>query len=241
MKVVPLALNVFAALLATLATILYVTTRSARLRAEAALEQANARIAYLDSKLSAETTQKEDLQKRLTALDAQLGATKVNLTAAELRVAETVRDLAQARSLLTVREQNEQALTREIADLRRQLVASQQNAAELERYQNRVSELEQTVALLQGRAGITAGSVFSSGRAQPAAIVTVGPENAFVVINYGSRRGAKVDQALVIRRGTETLATVLISDVRDNFSIAQVEPASLRGALRKGDSAVITP
>jgi hypothetical protein len=240
MKIVPLAINVLALLLASAATILFITTRSAKFRAEAQLDQANTRLAYLDAKLTAERTAKDELQQRLTALDAALGETKGKLTAAELRVAEAQRDLAQTRNLLTVREQNEQALNREIDALKRDLDSSRQDAADLDRARTRIGELEQTVALLQGRVGLNATAVFSVSR-RPAAIVTVGPENAFVVIDYGAKQGARPDQRLAIRRGTETLATVLISDVRDNFSIAQVEPASLRGALRKGDSAILIP
>ena len=44
-----------------------------------------------------------------------------------------------------------------------------------------------------------------------------------------------------IRRGTKQLATVQISDVRENYSIAQVRPDSLRDSLQKGDLATLTP
>jgi hypothetical protein len=71
--------------------------------------------------------------------------------------------------------------------------------------------------------------------------VSVGPENAFVVLNYGSARGAQIDQRFAVRSGSDLLATVRISDVRSQFSIAQVEPDSLRGVLHKGDLAVLTP
>lgn len=241
MKVLPLALTVLAALLATIATTLYITTRSAKARVEFQLDQATAKVAYLDAKLAGEKALKDDLQQRLLALDATLGETKSKLTAAELRQTETARDLTQTRELLAVRERNEQALLREIATLKRDLTSAQQTAEDLDRYQKRIVELQQTVALLQGRTGINATAMFTSSRHRPAAIVTVGPENAFVVISYGGKQGAQLNQRLIIRRGTELLATVLISDVRENFSIAQVEPASLRGALRKGDSAVLNP
>jgi hypothetical protein len=69
--------------------------------------------------------------------------------------------------------------------------------------------------------------------------MSIGPSNAFVVINYGAVHGALPTQVISIRRGTETIATALISDVREKYSIAQVQPESLRGALHKGDSAVI--
>ena len=74
-----------------------------------------------------------------------------------------------------------------------------------------------------------------------AAVMSVGPDNAFVVLNYGANRGAQVGQRFAIRSGSDLLATVSLSDVRSQFSIAQVEPDSLRGVLHKGDLALLTP
>ena len=48
-----------------------------------------------------------------------------------------------------------------------------------------------------------------------------------------------VIQTLLDSPGTSEIATVLISDVRANFSVAQVLPDTLRGVLQKGDSAVL--
>ena len=48
-----------------------------------------------------------------------------------------------------------------------------------------------------------------------------------------------LNQRLSVSQGTEIVATVLISDVRTNFSIAQVQPDTLRGDLHKGDSALL--
>ena len=60
-----------------------------------------------------------------------------------------------------------------------------------------------------------------------------------MVLDFGTARGAEAGQQLSIAHGTELAALVLISDVRTNFSIAQVQPDSLHGALQKGDSAVL--
>ncbi len=83
-------------------------------------------------------------------------------------------------------------------------------------------------------------AVLTTHRSRLASVVSVGPSSALVVINYGASHGALPEQRLFIRRGTETLATVHISDVRENFSIAQVRPDTLQAALHKGDSAVLT-
>ncbi len=78
-----------------------------------------------------------------------------------------------------------------------------------------------------------------TNRAGRATILTVGPENAFVVLNFGSARGAKLGQKLAVSQGTSDVATVQISDVRAHYSIAQVLTDSLRGVLQKGDSATL--
>ena len=83
-----------------------------------------------------------------------------------------------------------------------------------------------------------ADAVFTS-RVGRATVLTVGPENAFVVVNFGSARGAQVGQKMNLSQGTSVVATVLIRDVRTHFSVAHVVPESLRGALHKGDSAVL--
>jgi hypothetical protein len=70
-------------------------------------------------------------------------------------------------------------------------------------------------------------------------VLSVGPGNAFVVLNFGTARGAQLGHRLTVNQGTDTVATVLISDVRPNFSIAQVLPDTLRGVLQKGDSATL--
>src|SRR5260221_701130 len=74
-----------------------------------------------------------------------------------------------------------------------------------------------------------------------AAVVRVGAESSFVVLNYGSARGAVIGQKFVIRNGSDILGSALISDVRSQFSVAQVEPDSLHGVLHKGDLAILTP
>ena len=76
-------------------------------------------------------------------------------------------------------------------------------------------------------------------RAGRATILTVGPESAFVVLNFGSARGAQLGQKLAVSQGSDEVATILISDVRANFSVAQVLPDTLRGVLQKGDLAVL--
>jgi len=87
-----------------------------------------------------------------------------------------------------------------------------------------------------GYGAATAAFTNRSGRAS---VLSIGPSSAFVVLNFGSARGPQLGQRLNVSQGTESVATVLISDVRTHFSIAQVQPDTLRGVLQKGDSAIL--
>lgn len=228
MKVIPLALIVLAAVLATLSTILFITARSANLRAEASLAIAKSQIQRLEAEA-------KDRQARFNAIQAQLAVfeeTKSKLVAAELRIAELNSTLSQTRNLLLVRDQNEALLNKEIADANRALEAAQALSVDLERSKVRINELEQTLAILRRR-GVDI-QIEASG--PPATVLAVGPENGFVVISLGSKHGVTLNQKLLIRRGTDVIATVLTSDVREELTIAQVDPSTLRTALHKGDS-----
>lgn len=213
------------------------TTRATKLDAD--LASANVRNGSL-------TAQATALTARATALGKELGATKSKLTATEGRVDELGRDIAQTKEVLAVYESTARALADEVAALREDLESSRASNASPEAvaaYKITIGELERQLATARNGAVApsTAGAstaVFAS-RAGRATVLTVGPDSAFVVLNFGSARGAQLGHKLTVSQGTALVATVLISDVRANFSVAQVLPDTLRGALQKGDSAVL--
>ncbi|MCX6955384.1 MAG: hypothetical protein NTV51_24810, partial [Verrucomicrobia bacterium] len=174
----------------------------------------------------------------------ELAATTEKLSAAELRSLLLDHDLAAAQKLVTLHEQNARALAAEVAALRADLDDSRNSNASPEAvaaYKSTIAELEKQLATARSgaTAGVGASTAVFTNRSGRATVLNVAPGNAFVVLNYGSNRGAQLGQRLTVTQGTETVATVLISDVRANFSIAQVQPDSLRGVLQKGDSAVL--
>lgn len=213
------------------------TTRATKL--DAALASANERNGSL-------TAQSAALTSRISALDMELKATKSKLTAAEVRVGDLGRDIAQTKEVLAVYESTARALADEVAALREDLESSRTSNASPEAvaaYKSTIGELERQLATARNGASATATAgastaVFAS-RAGRATVLTVGPDSAFVVLNFGSARGAQLGHKLTVSQGTAVVATVLISDVRANFSVAQVLPDTLRGVLQKGDSAVL--
>jgi len=215
------------------------------------------RATALDGQLNASRELASSFQKQAITAGIQLDIVKTQLASTETRATQltadltaTRSDLTTARTTLAAREQAERTLRDELTSLRRDLAdtrAATIPAAQAEAYRSTIAELERQLATAKNGAALptAAGAstaVFSSRAGRSSSmIVSVGPENAFVVLNYGSARGAQLGQRFALRSGSDLLATVVISDVRSQFSIAQVEPDSLRGVLHKGDLAILTP
>ncbi len=242
----PLLLCAIALLGSTLSAVLYFQIGNSKQVLEQRLTDASTRAAKLDASLAAANEQNGSLKQRLGTLDTELAAVSARLAAADGRAGQLDRDLADTKSVLAVYEATTRALGEEIAALRADLEDSRTSNASPEAvlgYKSTIAELEKQLA--QARNGATASgtagastAVFAS-RVGRATVLTVGPESAFVVLNFGSARGARLGHKLTVSQGTTEVATVLITDVRANFSVAQVLPDTLRGVLQKGDSALL--
>lgn len=209
------------------------------------------RAVRLQSDLAAANQQTGSLQAQVATLTTNLNTARTDLAAAneklssaELRAVVLDHDLTNAQKTIALHEQNAKALAAEIADLRADLDDSRRSNASPEAvaaYKGTIAELEKQLATARNGATLGVGNTLAvfTNRSGRATVLTVGPDSAFVVLNFGSNRGAQVGQRLTVSQGTETVAVVLISDVRANFSIAQVQPDTLRGVLQKGDSAVL--
>jgi hypothetical protein len=210
------------------------------------LADTTVRATKLEADLAAANEQAGVLKTKATTLEFELDSTKTRLAASDARATQLADDFAQAKTVLNVYEQTARALADEVTALRTDLSearASNASPDAVEGYKNTIAELERQLANARDGAAMptaagAANAVFAS-RPGRATVLTVGPENAFVVLNFGAVRGAQVGQKLTVSQGTDVVATVLISDVRNNFSIAHVLPDSLRGVLHKGDSAVL--
>lgn len=246
-----IVLCTFAVLGAVFSGALYIKIGNSKQILAAELASSQDRATRLQADLAAANEQTGSLKAKVAHLDASLESTRAELTAtteklseAQLRAVVLDHDLAKTKNLLALHEQNAKALAAEVASLRADLDDSRNSNASPEAvaaYKNTIAELEKQLAT--ARNGATAGvglstAVFTN-RSGRATVLNVGPSSAFVVLNYGANRGAQIGQRLTISQGTEIVATVLISDVRTAFSIAQVQPDTLRGVLQKGDSAIL--
>ncbi|MEO5959396.1 MAG: hypothetical protein ABIZ49_00655 [Opitutaceae bacterium] len=207
---------------------------------------ANTHAAQLTSDLATASEQTAALKTKAAALESDLATITSKLTAAESRATQAERDYVQAKAVVGVYEATSRALADEVSALRNDLADARGSNASPEAvaaYKNTIAELERQLASSRNGAAAPmaagASTAVFTNRVGRATVLTVGPESAFVVLNFGAVRGAQIGQKMDVSQGTRVVATVLISDVRPNFSIAQVLPDSLRGVLQKGDSAVL--
>ncbi|MEO6246587.1 MAG: hypothetical protein ABIQ12_14255 [Opitutaceae bacterium] len=249
----PVILCLVALLGSTVSAVLFFQIGNSKRILEMRFADAATRATKLDTDLAVANEQNGSLKAKLGALevragglDAELGATKAKLTAADARATQLTVDLSQTRDVLALYESTARALADDVTALRKDLEESRASNAAPEAvaaYRSTILELEGQLATARNAPSAPAtasGStaVFAS-RAGRASVLTVGPNNAFVVLNFGEARGAQLGHRLSVSQGTNVVATVLISDVRANFSVAQVMPDTLRGVLQKGDSAVL--
>lgn len=233
----PLLLGALAVLAAAgSATIAFRTARTNRLL-RTDLAAASTHTVALESQLASARSDLAARDVQLDSLDADLGNAKTRLTAAEVRNTQLARQLAQAEAQLAERDAFAQTLQSRLHDFERDQAGYQRTIADLER---QLAEAQQGAAA--SSAEFAAHAVFSTRRSAAtfASVLSIGPQSAFVVLDYGSDRGAAPGQALSIRRGSDTLAQVHLGQIRPHLSVAHVVPDSLRAALQKGDSAVLT-
>jgi septal ring factor EnvC (AmiA/AmiB activator) len=249
----PLILCTIALIGSGMSAALYFEIGNSKQVIEQRLADVSVRASKLDRDLAESNQQNGSLKSKLGTVSADLESARSKLTALESRATQLDRDLTGSRSdlsaakeVVAVYELTARALADEVAALRRDLTESRASNAAPEAvaaYKTTIAELERQLATARNGAVVPAAvgastAVFTS-RVGRATILTVGPSNAFVVLNFGSARGAQLGQKLTVSQGTDEVATVLISDVRTNFSVAQVLPDTLRGVLQKGDLAVL--
>jgi hypothetical protein len=249
----PLILCLVALACTFLSGALYLRIGDSKRVLEIRLSESERRGAQLGSDLSAAKREGEEARARAEAdatraakHELELARTRERLIAAESQGAALERNLADTRTVLAVYESTAKSLGDEITALRRDLEQSRRANASpeaVQAYRNTIAELERQLATARNGAALPAAAGASTAvftnRAGRSTVLSVGPQGSFVVVNFGSARGAQLGHRLNISQGTIAVATAVISDVRAHFSVAQVQPESLRGVLQKGDSAVL--
>jgi TolA-binding protein len=254
MKALHLALSLLAIVGAAASVVFYVQIGNTKVELRNERDAAQAQAASLQARLSDTTAQKENLESRVAALESELAESRGRATTLEARSNQLNRELGEVRQQLAAKTDAEANLVREVAQVRRELVAARTAAAsgdasgEIAALSRRVAELEEALAIARGIPAAGAGSPKPDTPKLPsprdfgidtAQVLSVGPKNAFVVLNLGAAHGMRKDLELAVRRSGYTIARLAVSEVTDQLAVAQVAPDSLRGRLQVGDSADI--
>jgi len=201
-----------------------------------ALEKAN------NAKLKAENTSLAEKSTKATlALDEARSLNTV-LTA---RSNQLKREANRYSGELDERFKEAEQLQRNLADSNKEIAtlkATTVSLKEVDRYENTIADLEQTILKLQSSERTFPGAAASQAPQQQMAskslkgkILTVGPQSSFIVIDVGETEGAEASNILDVQRGGATIAQVTITKVNENLSIAHILPESLVSEPRSGD------
>lgn len=227
---------------------LYYRANSENARIGQLLGHETRRSARLADELATAKAETSAMTVKVSFLESEVSGARAKLAAADARATQLDRDLTQAKDALSVHELNARALAGELSNLRQEIAArrsAETSPEAVAAYKATIADLERQLAVAGNGAAATnvagASTAVFTSRVSRATVLTVGPSNSFVVLNFGARRGAKVGQQLDVTQGGQPVATVALSDVRSDFSIGQVLPASLRTALQKGNLAVLRP
>ena len=206
---------------------------------------AQQQLSAAQQRASDNATDRDRAAADLATAQREIAELKARNTTLEARNSQLARELARHRDDLTAREQTDQGVQQELSSLRRQLAESRTALAsalggatpeQVAAYEARIRDLENQLILLRRQSAETPPAV-----ATPAGlsgqVIEVGPKSAFVVLNIGSKHGATAAMELVLRRGQNQLARIQLTDVRENYSIANVLPETGTGNIRTGDVA----
>ena len=253
MKAVHLAFTAAAVLAAVTSIVLFFLTGNQKAVLKQQLAAANGRLTVLEARSAKLSSQRDAFEARAGALEEQLGESKSKSVALEARATQLAREVQQAREELAGKADAGQAQLEEIARLRRDLVDARGalledgSRNEVAALQARIDSLEAELAsrgsgdhpVPAQEAGISPERSPHDPDIQGASILSVGTKSAFVVLNIGSVHGARPGLQLSVARQGLSFARLQISEVNENYSIAQVEAGSLTGKIRVGDTAVI--
>lgn len=239
---IPVLVPVVVLAAALIPSLLLLQARSRHEMERAALESDRA---GLRAELVRSAEAQAGLTARVNSLQGELAESRSRLAVQEGSASDLRRELAQVRGQLEDRDRQAIASQDEAANLRESLAlakldVSSAGADEIAAYQARIEVLEADLASAVERSSPTRPTTPDVVLPTSVPVQEVGPDNAFVVLGFGANDGARPHQLLEIRRGTESIATVLITGVDPHHAIAQVRPDTLRAGLHKGDLATIT-
>ncbi len=213
----------------------------------AAVKQSSEK-ALADAKSSGETLEaanaaKATLEQEVATAKAEAEKAKAELATATTQIQEKDTELADLRTKIvsTTTETSDTPapevteLENKVKELQTQLDEQKRVAQNLEA---KASGAEQRAATLEEEKARRARGLSAPGL--EGQVVAVDPQWNFVVLSVGDRQGVAPNSTLLVKRGTNHIATVRVSKVERSRSIANIIPGSgTKGAsIRPGDTVI---
>lgn len=247
MKTLTLVLSILALLGAGASTYFYVSIGNTKQVLTQQRDEQTKRADGLDADLKKTNETLTATKSQLAAKDTELGNTKSQLQNEKARTTQLTRELSSAKEAYAAKEKSEADLKSQISGLREEIVklrlntegGSEADKVKIAELEKQIKDMESEAKGTVGKSGTAQGGEAVLTRLAKTAVLSVGTGNAFVILDVGNKEGAAVGQIYAIKRDDNEIARARVSAVRDNLTIAQVEPKSIKDDLIKGDEASI--
>lgn len=222
------------------------STRTELRSTQADLTQTRGELADETARANRLRSDLNEAEARATSLRARLDTTQENLREAQSNLRTANQEIAS----LTDERDN---LNRALAESRRSLERLQDDTnAQIANFRSRISSLENQLEdaqtsepdefMANGGFGTperdtpeTPTPVVAEGPIR-GTILSVGPQNSFVVLNAGTMQGLIGNPRVMIIRDSQSIGEAVVSRIDDELAIAQIQPRSVRGTIQVGDS-----
>ncbi|MCH6256170.1 hypothetical protein MLD52_06395 [Puniceicoccaceae bacterium K14] len=230
------------------ATLYYLSDSDAQL-ARDQLDRKNSLLTEANKRAKQAADESAEVQTELTEKNEALEEARANITVLSSRNTQLKRETQRFTEELDERVKSEEKLQVEIARLEREnakIKASSVALEEVQVYTQQIASLEEEVLQLKNTNARFPGNIASANTENSTIpedlkgkILTVGPQSSFVVLNVGYEDGLRLTHSLSVARGTNTIAQIEITEVKENLSIARILPESLKLHVKEGD--VVSP
>ena len=213
------------------------------------LRSTQADLTQTRSDLADETARANRLQSDLNEAEARATSLRARLDQTQETLRETQANLRTANQEIASLTDERDTLNRSLAENRRELdrVRDEANTT-IANLRSRINSLEDQLDDMQVAEDDGMMNGFGLPTDEPerpevviaegplrGTILSVGPENSFVILNLGASQGLTTNARVLITRNAQTVGEAVVSRVQDDLAVAQIQPRSVVGALQVGD------
>lgn len=194
------------------------------LKAEKLLAQNEADLAETKNKIATVETEIGTLKAEMAPLDTEIASAEDTVTALQAKFPGV--DLDNLGSTI-------KKLQSDLEDAKQELAAKQ---AEVEIVSKQVASNNKSIERAQERVADRLARIRSN--ATEGTITAVNNDWGFAVANVGSAAGINGESELIVKRGTERIATLQVVSVQPGKTVLDIRQNSLTGVVQPGDRVI---